>query len=184
MKEYTVKEFVEGYEKCLNADDKSNYFSENVVVVNEYINFTVKVNLCDLLIDTTCKDKYGNIRFDSATRGMLYDLNLINLYTNIKVEFGNNENPLYDQYDLLQRNYLVYYLLAEIPKKEQDEFRKILNCKLNDFKDNNCTTSICINGLFDRVRDLGVTLINPLIEELDNKLPEILNSLDRRILKK
>ena len=180
MKEYTVKEFVEGYEKCTDAVERQRYIEENVEVTNHYISFVSKVNLCDLLVDTTCKDRFGNIRFDSATREMLYKLNLINMYTNINIEFKNNDNPLYDQYDLLQKYNLVISIFRIIPVEEQDEFENILMEKLNDFMDNNCSTSVCINRHVERIRDLGAALLNPLIDELDRKLPEILNNMNNK----
>lgn len=184
MKEYTVKEFVEGYENSQDDNSVWKFISENIIIVNDYINFISKVNLCDLLVDTTCKDKAGNIRFDSVTRDMLYKLNLINLYTNINIEFGNTDNPLYNQYDLLQKHGFLSYMIDAIPKTELDEFDQILASKLSDFKNNNHTTSACINKHVERIRDLGVSLINPLIEELDKKLPEILNSLNKKDIEK
>ena len=183
MKEYTVKEFVDIYEKCLD-EDKMTFVHKNIELVNYYIDFVNKVNLCDLLIDTTCKDKFGNIRFDSVTREMLYKLNLINLYTNINVEFGNEENPLYDQYDLLQKHGLVYYAINIIPVGELREFKDILDKKVRDFKNNNCTTSACINKHAERIGDLGAALLNPLIEEFDKKLPDILNNMNKNDLEK
>ena len=183
MKEYTVREFVYTYEKCLD-EDKMTFVHDNIKLIKYYVSFVSKVNLCDLLIDTTYKDKFGNIRFDSATKDMLYKLNLINMYTNINVEFGNEENPLYDQYDLLQKYGLVRYMIGMIPIEEQKEFKDILDKKVRDFKSNNCTTSACINKHAERIGDLGAALLNPLIEEFDKKLPDILNNMNKKDLEK
>lgn len=180
MKEYTIKEFVEGYEKCKSFDDKKLFVNKNVKLINEYISFLGKVNLCELLVNTTCLDNHGNVRFDSSTRDMLYKLNLINMYTNLNVEFGNNENPLNEQYDMLQKHNLIFHITNIIPIGERKEIEKILEEKLDDFKNNNCSAGVCINKQFDRFANLGMTLLNPVVEELDRKLPEILKNMDKK----
>ena len=184
MKEYTIREFVEGYEKNVESDDEKSFVNKNVKLINSYIDFLNKVNLCELLINTTCMDNNGNIRFDSVTRDILYKLNLINMYTNINVEFGDSNNPLNEQYDMLQKYNLIFFIINIIPIGERKEMEKILEEKLDDFKNNNCSTASCINKQFDRFTNLSLTLLNPIVEELDRKLPEILKNIDKKDIEK
>lgn len=112
-------------------------------VVNNYVNYLEKCVWCDNIIKMSCHefelDKEGNIvneyvKINSATRYVAFIMRLIDLYTDIEINFENAE--FVNQYDKLNKVGAIGHLMSGIPQNESDEFSTLLAMKLDDFRDN------------------------------------------------
>ena len=134
----TVKEFVDGYKK--QTDDVTNK-KEKVhkkFVGNNYVNYATKLSVADQIVQLSSTNQVdgqvnGQIKINSSLRYLLYVFNLIDLYTNITVDFSN----ILEEYDLLEEQGLVDELIRLMPQREVTSFETILKMVFDDFIQNN-----------------------------------------------
>lgn len=118
----TVKEFIQVYE------NNSEY---EIEVVN-YIPYLQKVELCKSLIRYTTKVDFKDFEIDSSLRNIMYQMSLINVYTEIDVDF----NSITDEFDLIEEKGLMPEILSLIPQNEIIRFDQIMECLLKDLQTN------------------------------------------------
>ena len=106
---------------------------------------------------------------------LLYILNLINIYSNIEIVFGDSDYSLVEQYDDLFRYGVIKYFLGVFDKyTDKEEFDSMLNDKIKSFEKNYCSNSAILKKQVDRLIDILTYLLNPLVESIDEYMPEIL----------
>ena len=115
----TVKEFVDGYKK--QTDDVTNKKEKYIkkFVGNNYVNYATKLSVADQIVQLSSTNQVdgqvnGQIKINSSLRYLLYVFNLIDLYTNITVDFSN----ILEEYDLLEEQGLVDELIRLMPQRE------------------------------------------------------------------
>ena len=134
----TVKEFVDGYKK--QTDDVTNKKEKYIkkFVGNNYVNYATKLSVADQIVQLSSTNQVdgqvnGQIKINSSLRYLLYVFNLIDLYTNITVDFSN----ILEEYDLLEEQGLVDELIRLMPQREVTSFETILKMVFDDFIQNN-----------------------------------------------
>lgn len=155
----TVKEFIDGINV---AEDPNVYLSERIV--NTYIPFTKKIDVCSRIVDATSKivvDKETTFRINSPARYMLFALNLIDLYTDIDVDFKNGT----ECFNSLDSIGAIEYLIGGIPEREVKNFQMVHDMVLNDMIEN--TRSFA--GYFDNKMTAFKIAMNELTEATDAK---------------
>lgn len=153
----TVKEFIDGINA---AQDPNSYLSERIV--NTYVPFTKKANVCSRIVDATSKivvDKETTFRVNSPARYMLFALNLIDLYTDIDVDFKN----ITECFELLDAIGAIEYLIGGIPEREVKNFQMVHDMVLNDMMEN--TRSFA--GYIDNKMTAFKIAMNELTKETD-----------------
>lgn len=136
-KKYTVKTFIEEFNKKENAELIN--FLDKVVCVS-YLPFEEKTDLCEKLVQGTSykyyKDANGNnirkIHIDNPARYMIYHLNLVDKYTCIKIDMTN----CLTEFNLLNNGPYLDGIFSTIPEKEIQEIKMILEMTESDFMQN------------------------------------------------
>lgn len=138
-------------------------------IVTQYVPYLEKDVLCTRIIYATCyadKDR-RIIKFNTPGRLLLFNMNLINLYTDIEISFENDETT--KQYDKLMEVGAIYLLINAIPETEYTEFVTLLNMKLDDLRDNEYSLEAL---LYDLKKSFSISedIINSALEELKKQV--------------
>ena len=141
-------------------------------IVTQYVPYLEKDVLCTRIIYATCyadKDR-RIIKFNTPGRLLLFNMNLINLYTDIEISFENDETT--KQYDKLMEVGAIYLLINAIPETEYTEFVTLLNMKLDDLRDNEYSLEAL---LYDLKKSFSISedIINSALEELKKQVETI-----------
>ena len=177
----TVKDFVDLY----NRVSDENFVKKHIVCT--YLSFSKKCNLCERIIKATyyTTSKYGVEKFhvDSTAKHMLFNLSIIDMYTDVDVNLDNSIN----EYDLLQESGLFKIVKDYIGDIELSELLNILEMKERDVICNEYEPHAFISGQVERFGALLGISFSPIlekfadiIENLDvEKVGNILNKLDK-----
>lgn len=138
-------------------------------IVTDYVPYLEKDVLCTRVIYATCyadKDR-KIIKFNTPGRLLLFNMNLINLYTDIEISFENDETI--KQYDKLMEAGVIYLLINAIPETEYTEFVTLLNMKLDDLRDNEYSLEALLYNL-KKSFSISEEVINSALEELNKQV--------------
>lgn len=171
-KKISVEEFVKGYKSISNDKNKEMYVKKHVV--DKYIPYEEKCSICSKIINAsmyeTIKEKKV-FKQDTTSRYMLYSLQLISNYTDISINYKESLNDfnLLDKYGLID---VIYTLISQSEKSKIDT---ILQMKLDDFYENNRSTTSFLNDAIFRIQNVITTFIEKIgIEELDQRKIDII----------
>lgn len=132
-KKITVKDFVKQYKK-LNSDATKNIYIKSMIKDDCYIPYAVKIATANTILENSCFDKDGNIKFDSCKKYLMYVWAIFSLYTDIELEVKN----IMDEYDMLEKEDLVSMVILLIPKREMEIFDTVLKMRQDDLIANYC----------------------------------------------
>lgn len=178
MKEYTIKEFVEGYEKCVTDLLKERYITERLVLRTEYVSFLEKVELCKNLVNHFCMSENGNyINMNTPLKFLFYTKTLITKYTNLVSESAG----FWDEYDLLKKSKILDIIMDTIPEIERYDFKSILDMVEEDCMTNHYEIHSFIDRQSVRFKELLENILNPIADELSNILNNM-NEIDDKSL--
>lgn len=143
-------------------------------ITNNYVSFLKKCVYCDGIIKASCYVKEGDdeyIRFNSPARYIGFIMRLIDLYTDLEIDFKNAE--FVNQYDELNKVGAINDLVAGMPENEYSEFTTILNMKLDDLRDNEYSTTALLYN-FKKSLSLTSNVIDQVLEsdEVKNFIEE------------
>lgn len=127
-----IDEFIEEFKKLNIDDDKVDLV--NSLITTEYVSYATKIADCKRIIDST---SYTNtepnmFRINSPARHMLLNLQLIDRYTDIEI----NYKDALEIYDMLDEVDAIDYIITALPTKEVSKYCKIMKMMLKDFKMN------------------------------------------------
>lgn len=126
VKKIPLDKFVMCYARQANDILKQKYFDDNIKLIREYIEVEEKKKIIENII----YDENGTLR-SSIDRYIWFNMILINVYTNL--DFG--KKTVTENYDFLNQNYLLDFIIATIvPKKEYNEMKIFLEVTLNDIE--------------------------------------------------
>lgn len=124
IKKVPLDKFVMCYSRQANDVLKQKYFDNNVKLIRDYIGVEEKKKIIENII----YDENGTLR-SSIDRYIWFNMAMIAFYTNL--DFG--KKTVVENYDLLNQNYLLDFIIATIiPKKEYNEIKIFLEVTLND----------------------------------------------------
>lgn len=174
----TVKSFVEKYEKIATQNLKDKYINDNLKTV-AYVGFLMKDSVAKNIVDTTTykKDENGNktdiIEVKSSARYLFFTLNVIELYTNLIVDF----TKAIDEYDLLVKSGLLPIIMSKLPEQEVAEFKTILDMSFDDVMQNEFSTQAFVTKQVTRISDL-VNVLAPALSPIIDKIGEGIDNDD------
>lgn len=161
-----VYDFRKECDECFKNDADINLLLLNHTG-HVYISYRDKLEIINRIAMTSTHkvvDKKNEIfSRNRLIEQMLYDLHLVNLYTDIDIDF---ENEIFLQYDLLLKDDILNKIKNKcIPSYEKIQFREMLDAKIADIYDNEnnlvaflsdklTTLKMIGNGFEDVLRDL------------------------------
>lgn len=175
-KEITLEKFVNEYTQRATDKIKEDYIRDTLNVT-KYIEFAQKASIAENLVKRTTYvvDDKGNVtdtfQVNSLMRYMFFTLSVIDMYTNIIINWDNAVN----EYDLLAENGLIGVLVSKIPEQELNEFQTIVNMVLDDIMQNEFTTQQFIRKEISRIEDV-VKLLTPVIEPIIKSVADNIES--------
>ena len=178
-KKYTVKDFVKKYNE-LTSDELKQTLIESIMNIH-YVPYEVKVTVCSQIVDRTyyikTKRKETEVKkfhVNSPANYMLYCLNLVEYYTNLKVNFKDCVN----EFNALNGCEVLDLIYHNIPEREIKEFRMILDMIEDDAIQNEYEPHAFISNQIERFGELIGTSLKPAI----NSLGEILKGIDKNTI--
>ena len=154
-----IKEFVEKYTK---AQEKQEFVEKHIK--NNYIPYLTKCVYCDKIIKASSTISNGDvIKINSASQYVAFVMRLIQLYTDLEVDFKNAE--FVNQYDSLAEVGAIIRIMNAISEQEYSEFKMILDFKNNDFRENEYSLTAF---LYNFKKSLNITeeTINTALEQV------------------
>lgn len=173
MKKLSVHDFVEGYKKCTNIEDKKEYIKSMVEVV-PYVGFVKKTTIAEKIVQVTMHNDNGAISVDTSARYLFFVLNMINFWTNIEINFKS----VAEEFDALAELDLDTQIFNCIPERERNEFRSILDMKVEDCITNEMSTKAFVRDQVVRFGELIGISCKPLL----NKINESIQNLDEKTI--
>ena len=192
MNKMTVKEFVEGYNKCVDSL-KNRYIQEKLNVIS-YLPVSIKDAIAIVITDSMFKqekytDENGEIKFrktdniyvNSFVQYMLFVREVIEKYTNLV--WCNDGNYTAD-YDLLKSSGLLDKLMVGevvdrkeisslIPASEISEIKTLIDMHKSDIMQNIYEPHAYVSRQIERFGTLANITIEPLIKLIEQKIQGI-----------
>jgi hypothetical protein len=185
MNKITVKDFVKGYENCVNAA-KKRYIDEKLRVI-DYLPVIRKDAIAITITNRTMYKQESYIKdngeesthktdefyINSFNQYILFCKIVIEEYTNLVFE---DINPM-NEYDLLKKSGLLDMLIVGtdkeapyIPVSETSELRQIIEMHKSDVMTNYYSPQAYISRQVERFGTLANLTIEPLIKAFADKI--------------
>ena len=151
-------------------------------ITTDYIDFLQKDTVCTSIIKATTHVQSTDrniVKVNSPSRYLLFIMKLIDLYTDIEIDF--TDINFVKQYDELDKIGALNVLINSIPENEYAEFDTILNMKMDDFRDNEYSLTAIIYNLKESLT-LSEEVINLVLEELQKQEQHYSNSDNKSML--
>lgn len=193
MNKITVKEFVEGYNKCVDSL-KNRYIQEKLSIIS-YLPVNIKDAIAIVITDRTMfeQEKYtdengetkfrktDNIHVNSFVQYMLFVREVIEKYTNL---IHSDEANFMTDYDLLKSSGLLDKLMIGeivngkeipplIPISEISEIRTLIDMHKSDIMQNMYEPHAYVSRQVERFGTLINTLVEPFMESVQKKIADI-----------
>lgn len=192
MNKITVKEFVEGYNKCVDSL-KNRYIQEKLSIIS-YLPVNIKDAIAIVITDRTMfeQEKYtnengeikfrktDNIHINSFVQYMLFVREVIEKYTNL---ICSDDANFMTDYDLLKSSGLLDKLIIGeivdrkeipplIPISEISEIRTLIDMHKSDIMQNMCEPHAYVGRQVERFETLINTLVEPFMEAVQKKIAD------------
>ena len=193
MNKITVKEFVEGYNKCVDSL-KNRYIQEKLSIIS-YLPVSIKDAIAIVVTDRTMfeQEKYtnengeikfrktDNIHINSFVQYMLFVREVIEKYTNL---ICSDDTNFMTDYDLLKSSGLLDKLIIGeivdrkeipplIPISEISEIRTLIDMHKSDIMQNMYEPHAYVSRQVERFGTLINTLVEPFMEAVQKKIADI-----------
>ena len=181
MKEYTISEFVKGYEKCTTDLLKQRYIKERLVLKTPYISIMMKIELSKNIADHFLLNNTGDyIKSDSVLKYLFFRKTLIQQYTNLICESPG----FWDEYDMLKKADLLDKVTIDIiPESEYLEFSEILEMVWEDSVMNYLEIHTFIDRQSFRIKEVIEQVFNPVADKLSEIIDGMSEKDDKKIAK-
>lgn len=150
MKDITVQEFIDIYNKKESDQEKQDYLKSLVKI--DYMPYTTKITLTEKIIENSYwkdTEKKDLIEVNSPIRHILHVYTVVNNYTYIHID----NKRMAEDYDLLEKDRLVEKIIAIIGDDVKD-FSVIEEMAAQDFMTNHYGTKAFLQEQSTRLRDV------------------------------
>ena len=168
-----IKDFIEQFNTLNTKEDRESFLKQ--MIVTTYVPFIEKTDACFKMINDSWykKDEITEkkrLHITSPATYILFNMVVINKYTNLEIDFKDN---IFEQYDLLNNGNYLGALMSHISENELIEFKRILEMTENDVLQNEYYVPAYIR---ERINDIstaiGATAL-PVIEQLGQMIENI-----------
>ena len=154
---------------AMNKKSMESYL-RNKVMKNEYVAYEEKIAKCETIIKNTSviKDEATGIEIykrNTPACNLFFNLTLIDLYTNIEIDFSKN---MLKDYNELERHGYIDLLLSYIPKPEYVAWQKLIDMIASDYMENNRSLVSYLDTkltAIDRTADSFSKVLTSLVDE-------------------
>lgn len=162
----TIEKLVDGYSQLTNEELKEKYLTSNIKI-KPYVSFATKVEIAKRICETTMYDDRHDVVFNSPITYLLYTLNVIDLWTDLDIDFTGANMDILTQYDRLRSNGLIEKIETLIPESELSEFIDIFEMTVDDIRKNDASLQDYIEKLIVRLgKNIG-DFIAPILDQLE-----------------
>ena len=169
----TVEQFAKEYLEIKSKQLQEKYIKEKLEI-KQYLPYNLKVVLAKNIVSCSSFDENKNLNLSSTGRYLLYIRTVITQYTNL---IENKENSSFlDEYDALASTELLELILSEIPQKEINEFKTIVNMVLDDTITQFTSPQIFVSDQIQRI----MTIISKISEPLITSAAKAFDNLDEK----
>ena len=163
------EEFIELYENEENVDKRNTFVKSHII--KSYIPLEEKDVRAQIIIDNSYYGEDGNFKINSVAKYMFTFLTIVDMYTDIAINFKDGIN----EYNKLNSLEALEDIVSLINKKDLDEFRNIINMKCDDTIINEYEPHSFIKTQVERFGELIGATLSPILEKIDlDKVAEIL----------
>lgn len=158
----SVKTWCKGYTEANSDIRRTKYLQDNLVTTYAYVPLDKKLFVINRLVQLTTHDiKNGatdlnTFKVNSVVRHVLYNLSLVDLYTNINVDFANSNQ----EYDYLKSSGAMDAILAKLPQSEVDEMKDLLDKAIEDAMTNEYENHAYFSKVINNITTTFVTLLS------------------------
>lgn len=162
-------EFIELYENEGNVDKRNTFVKSHII--KSYIPLEEKDVRAQIIIDNSYYGEDGNFKVNSVAKYMFTFLTIVDMYTDIAINFKDGLN----EYNKLNSLDVLEDIVSLINEKDLDEFRNIINMKCDDMIINEYEPHSFIKTQVERFGELIGATLSPILEKIDlDKVAEIL----------
>lgn len=183
-KNFTVKDFVNGFEKNATDNLKQRYIKDNLQI-KPYINIEDKLKIAEKITSATMfvkdktNEKKNRLKVNSVSRFILFKLIIVDEYSNINVDFSNST----DEYDMLVKSGVADIVAESVPMSEKAEINTIVQMMIEDIMTNEYETSKYIENQIERITYTAKEVFAPLVEVLSKQLSDTIKELSEDVTK-
>ena len=189
----TVQEFIDGYKKVVEKNGDSYKYIESRYN-KDYVLHRDKIAICKKLAEVTSHkivpDMNSDVRkyysSDRINRYTLFMLNLVDLYTDIDIDF--NSDDIMGQYELLDREDLIRIIVAGdyiddderrcgIPLVEYKRFEMIMDMAVAEIEDNENNIITYLDNKFESIGAVLEVLADSFVEKFGKIASDKIDSL-------
>ena len=184
----TVEQFVKEMKVMLQEKDSElkKYLEDRIITT--YIPYTQKIAYCKNILDYTMYKTVLDKKIyypDTTMQYVFYTLTLINIYTDINIDFKNVVND----YELLDSKNLIHYLINNdnsygIPTEELDKFQTIFNMMRNDIVEHEESVVNFLNTKYEVLSVLFSTMADAFLDGFNDKLNQTISGMSDEDKKK
>lgn len=166
-KKYTVENFCKKYNN-VTAEQIKKTLIEGIINPH-YVPYEMKIAMCEKIVESsyyTTTEKNGvkikKLHINSPIQYMLYCMNLIKEYTHIEIDFKN----ILEEFNLLNEINLLDIIMLNIPEKELEEFKAVLDMVRGDVMQNEYEPLAFITNQIERFGELFGAMVDPVLNTL------------------
>lgn len=175
-KKVTVEKFVQGVERLLRTglttDQLKKDFAEYVAshVITNYLPYQDKIDLCKSVFKAanyvTRGEGNGAITafvMNTPAQNMLFDLALVDAYTDIEVRFKKHS---LDDYNLLEQYDCIRLIKSSIPDYEMEKLHAVMDMVIDDVFENERSVMGMVLDMKESVRKVFGNFVDGFVDQL------------------
>ena len=176
-----IETFVMLYKSKKNDDDKVDAIKK--IVKDKHVSYADKVDRAGIIARNSYYTKREDVdgsehevfEQNSAAKYMLYSLTLVDLYTDLDVDFKQS----LEQFEMINGE-ILDGIITFINERERKEFQMLLEFASDDLIANEYEPHAFIREQVDRFSNLISASIVPLLENIDiNEIEKLINNINR-----
>ena len=163
-----IDTFIKLYNTKKTDEEKINAIKQ--IMKNNHVSYSDKVNRAGIIAQNSYHVKQKNLdgnerevfQQNSAAKYMLYSLTLVDLYTNLEIDYKQS----LEIFELLDGD-IIDIIISLIDDREKKEFRMLLDFACDDLFVNEYEPHAFIKNQVERFGYLIGTILAPVLENID-----------------
>ena len=176
-----IDTFITLYKTKKTDEDKLNAIKQ--IMKNKRVSYADKVDRAGIIAKNSYHEKQKDINGEerevffqnSAAKYMLYSLTLVDLYTDLEIDFKQSLE-LFEKIN----GEMLDMIIMSIDERERKEFQMLLEFACDDLMVNEYEPHAFVREQVDRFGSLIGTVLVPILENIDvNKIEEIMKQINK-----
>ena len=176
-----IDTFIALYKTKKTDEDKLNAVKQ--IMKNKRVSYADKVDRAGIIAKNSYHQKQKDINGEerevffqnSAAKYMLYSLTLVDLYTDLEIDFKQS----LESFEKINGEILDAIIMS-IDERERKEFQMLLEFACDDLMVNEYELHAFVREQVDRFGSLIGTVLVPILENIDvNKIEEVMKQINK-----